>query len=209
MTSHEFSTREKILIFVFTLLLLATFYYKVAYVDFKQQMAQYDVVTLQEEMDIEQAKGIHMTKMKTAIEQSKSQKKGEVEKYNNQANEMIAINNALGTTSKNVSISWGEPILESTIVRRSANVSFTTSSYESFKAILKDIAEGPYRCIVNNVQISTDKSESVTQGAKVNVSLQIVYYETIDGVKDLSGLDLNVDYDDEPGVLETRAHALE
>ncbi len=186
MMNHEFTNREKLLLLVFTIMLLGTFYYKVAYIDFKHQMELYDVDSIQEEMDLEQAKAMHLAKMKTAIAQNKDQYKGEILKYNNQANEINAINLALNTSAKNVSISWNEPELEGSIVRRNANISFTTNNYENFKRILKNLSEGPYRCIVSTVSMDASDED-------VHASMQVTYYETVEGVKDLSGLRIQRD----------------
>ena len=85
---------------------------------------------------------------------------------------MFELNSILASTA-DYSLSFSTVDASQAIVRRSISMSFTTGSYESAKAVLQQLHDSAFRCMLDSVNISIGQGERDT----VLVSGSIVFFE--------------------------------
>ena len=188
MLKHKFTLRESILLLVATILALGIFYYEVIYKNYQDALSKYDVTNIQQESEILTAKAVKKKTMETYIEEHKSTSFGEVATYNNITNEIEALAEIF--EDKNISISWQEPYLIDSIVRRNVEISTKVGSYKEAEEIVNEIANLKYRCIISSLSINTRNNKSVEEENEITLSMSVTFYETVEGATDLSGLDV-------------------
>ena len=186
MLKHKFTIRESILLLVATVLALGIFYYEVIYKNYQDALSKYDVTNIQQESEILTAKAVKKKTMETYIEEHKNTSFGEVATYNNITNEIEALAEIF--EDKNISISWQEPYLIDSIVRRNVEISTKVSSYSEAEEIVNKIANLKYRCIISSLSINTRNNKSVEEENEITLSMSVTFYETVEGASDLSGL---------------------
>ena len=186
MLKHKFTLRESILLLVATILALGIFYYEVIYKNYQDALSKYDVTNIQQESEILMAKAVKKKTMETYIDEHKSTSFGEVATYNNITNEIEALAEIF--EDKNISISWQEPYLIDSIVRRNVEISTKVGSYKEAEEIVNEIANLKYRCIISSLSINTRNNQSVEEENEITLSMSVTFYETVEGASDLSGL---------------------
>ena len=186
MLKHKFTLRESILLLVATILALGIFYYEVIYKNYQDALSKYDVTNIQQESEILMAKAVKKKTMETYIDEHKNTSFGEVATYNNITNEIEALAEIF--EDKNISISWQEPYLIDSIVRRNVEISTKVGSYKEAEEIVNKIANLKYRCIISSLSINTRNNQSVEEENEITLSMSVTFYETVEGASDLSGL---------------------
>ena len=147
----------------------------------------YDVTSLQDQLIIEQAKASSEKQMKDAIEAEKANPStGEVEVYNNLANEVNELGRILNGSAEEVSISWASPTLTDTTVRRIATISFKAESYDTARSLIKSINDMKYKNSISKISLA--HSTSSTDTSTVTVSMTLTFFETTTGATSLEGL---------------------
>ncbi len=92
--------------------------------------------------------------------------------YDNLQPVMFELNSILASTA-DYSLSFSTVDASQTIVRRSISISFTTGTYESAKAVLQQLHDSAFRCMLDDVTISAGQGEQNT----VTVNGNIVFFE--------------------------------
>ena len=92
--------------------------------------------------------------------------------YDNLQPVMFELNSILASTA-DYSLSFSTVDASQAIVRRSISMSFTTGSYESAKAVLQQLHDSAFRCMLDDVTISAGQGEQNT----VTVNGNIVFFE--------------------------------
>lgn len=230
MLSREFTKKEKILLLVCLVLALGVIYYVVVYKGIRTQMANYTTDELESEIEIEQTRSAQIAQMQAVIEANKDKDAGLVMPYNNLANEINLVGDITKGKSEGVSVSWSTPVLNGTVIRRDAKISFTTRSYKLFKEILEAFNHCVYRCVIRDLSVTDNSSSTKTVHARVggqmttltvlqtrrgiqhttkmSVAFTVTFFETSEGATTMEGLIIEKSSDsDEPGVLESRAKA--
>lgn len=187
MLKHEFTFREKILLVIAVVLALGIFYYEVAWKGFQSAYAQYNTADLEDQLNIAQAQAVHKKQMEKAVEDAKGQSFGSVEPYDNIAAEVNELGNILEGKADNINITWSQPTLTDTTVRRTADISFTTSAYSQAEALIQSIEDCRYRCIISSLEIDAP-DDSLSDSGEADVSLQVTFFETTDGASTTAGL---------------------
>jgi len=213
MLNREFTAKEKILLLVAAVLALGLFYYNFVYRFFQSQYALYDTATIENELLVEQSKAMRISQMKQVIADSKGTVKGDLSVYNNQSAEIIEMGRIFDEDADNVSITWSDPVLSGTIIRRDVNITFHCRSYENFKNVLQKMSEMQYRCLIGNVAVSDARpkeSNGVVTSNDINASISVRFFETSEGASSLAGVTVEkADTDLSDSELAERAHAYE
>ncbi len=186
MLKHKFTLRESLLVLVAAVLALGIFYYEVIYKNYQDAVKRYDTSNIQEQTEILTAKATKMKSMENYIEEHKDSNLGEVAVYNNLTNEIEALAEVFG--NQNVSISWQEPYLTDSIVRRNAEITVKVSSYAEAESIVNQVANLKYRCIISSLSINGGNNQSVEESSEISLSMSVTFYETIEGATDTNGL---------------------
>ena len=187
MLKRGFTIREKILLFVCILIGAGIFYYQVIYKSFQNSMEAYDLSKIQNQAVILQAQITRKKTMEQYLEDHKDVTYGELALYNNlskEISELATIFNGID----NLSISWSDPTLLNTTVRRNANVSFSVVGYSKVVELIKAINNCKYRCLISDLSISTNRDRVLNEDSTISVRIVITFFETIDENTSLDGL---------------------
>ena len=92
--------------------------------------------------------------------------------YDNLQPVMFELNSILAST-EDYSLSFSTVDASQAIVRRQLSISFTTGTYESAKAVLQQLHDSAFRCMLDSVSITINQGERDT----VAVSGTIVFFE--------------------------------
>ena len=207
---HEITFTQK-LIFGLVLLIGAGFiYYNFALKYFRNQLNMFNTDVLEQELIVEQSKASQIDKMKRIIEEQEGKITGDLSVYNNQYLEIIEMGRIFNEDGYDVSISWDDPYLTDTIVRRDVNIKCSSESYANFRNILKKMSEMKYRCLIGDMTVADGlkkDSTGIVTSSKLNSSIKVTFFETIDGAESLAGLILPEDYDLSESEMAQRAHA--
>ncbi len=189
MLNHEFTLREKLLLLVFSVFLVGLFVYEVAYVGINNEKKEYDLDQISMEISQEELRAVQVDNMKRVIEESEGKVVGTLSVYNNLSSEIMALNQIITSNTDKVSITWSEPVLSGTIIRRDANITFTAKSYDHFKSVLKQLSECQYRTLIRNVSITSgNDTNNLLESGQINCQVSMTFYETSEGASSLSGL---------------------
>ena len=92
--------------------------------------------------------------------------------YDNLQPVMFELNSILAST-EDYSLSFSTVDASQAIVRRSISMSFTTGAYESAKAVLRQLHDSAFRCMLDNVNINISQGEQTA----ITVNGTIVFFE--------------------------------
>lgn len=177
--NRTFTTREKILMLVLAVLLLGCCYYLLVL------RPSLDAITASEtrlselnsEIMIQQAVAAKKADLELQISEAEasgaSQKKLPV--YDNTKNEINELNVILSdATSYNINFLDAE--LGNSLVRRVVDLSFTCDSYDAAHAVLANLVNCRYTCLVTDITIAGGGLGQSSSG-KVSASASITFFE--------------------------------
>lgn len=186
--SRDFTVREKIMLLVLTLILLAVGYYLV--VDQPIRTAINEAKSQQEELSTEmmllQTKAASLSRMQSeldSIEQGGSL--GKMESYNNSKAELDELNQLL-QDANTYDISFSDVTRDGDLIRRSFSLTFSASDYNKAADLVNSLCTGEWRCIVSDLRFVAGDDNLET--GSVNVGVTATFYETMQGGKADSGL---------------------
>ena len=211
--SHVLTFKEKLIIFLVLAVGFGFSYYKFVYQLFQNQIKSMDVSQLEIQLDEEKAKAAKIEEMRQVISESEGKVTGDLSVYNNQYKEIVEMDEIFDEDGYDVSVSWSKPTLDKTIVRRDVNIKFNAQSYHNFKNILRKMSEMKYRCLVRDLTVAdgiSKNSGGIKNTGKLTSSINVTFFETIEGSTSLAGLTLE-DGADPNGLtaedIANRAHA--
>ena len=186
--SRDFTVREKIMLLVLTLILLAVGYYLV--VDQPIRTAINEAKSQQEELSTEmmllQTKAASLSRMQSeldSIEQGGSL--GKMGSYNNSKAELEELNQLL-QDANTYDISFSDVTRDGDLIRRSFSLTFSASDYDKAADLVNSLCTGEWRCIVSDFRFVAGDDNLET--GSVNVGVTATFYETMQGGKADSGL---------------------
>ena len=185
--------KEKLIIFLIIAIGFGFCYYKFVYQLFQNQIKSMDTSKIQTQLVAEQDKAAKIEQMRQVIAESEGKVTGDLSIYNNQYKEIVEMDQIFDDDGYDVSVSWSDPTLKETIVRRNVKINFSAQTYHNFKNILRKMAEMKYRCLVRNLTVSDaagKKSTGIQRSPKLSGTIEVTFFETIDGSKSLAGLKL-------------------
>ncbi len=180
--SREFTTREKILIVIFALLVIGLCYYKLLLVPINDSIEQYQIDTETEQSEIVQNEVTlkQMKNMQKELEEIKSSGDAKpMPQYDNSEAVLTELNTILSQAS-DYSLSFGTvEALEETpyVMQRPVTLTFNASSYEIARSIMDDLHDS------DNVNQISDISIAFNTDNGVSVSLSISYFELTDATE--------------------------
>ena len=185
--NHKFTLRESLLLLLCAIVGLGIFYYEVVYKNFESQLAQYSIEDVENEIMVYQAQVARKKQMENYIEEHKDDNFGEIALYNNLSREISELGNIFADVS-NLAISWSDPTLTNTTVRRNASISFTVTGYDEVIALLDSLNNCKYRILITDVSLSTNRGEYLSDTSEIKASIRVTFYEYVDSSSNLEGL---------------------
>ena len=170
------SARERLLLVILLILGAYMVYQYVFYMPTKAKIDYYkqEATTLDDQIIVSEAKIIKLARMEKELEEIKAGDASKLKvlpQYDNSRNVMNSLSSILENAVQ-YEVSFSGVSEADGIVRRDITLNYACNAYDVAKAILVQINDGPYRCLVKDVYI--------TQNADVwNVNVEITYFEYI------------------------------
>ena len=188
MMDREFTPREKGMLLVLAVLLLALGYMKLFYAPVQQAVTenQQRQTELQDQALIEQTRALKMQVMEKELEELKASNAvpdAQVPDYNNAKRVMVELN-AILARAREYSLSFDDVSLDedSGLVRRQVELTFKTADYAAAREIINDLYHCRYRCSIQDVSIYADEDGTdITAAPGAVTQLTAVFLERNDG----------------------------
>lgn len=185
--SRDFTIREKILMLILCVILLALAYYQ--FVDQPIRRSIEEARSVQEALQIELSavnkKAETLENMQDEIESIiASGSVSLMPSYNNSRNVTRLLNDVLGDLG--YSITFSNVTREGDQIRRSVSLQFVCPDYASMQRVFDGLTGGEYRCMLDDV--SGAVSNRYDDDTSVTVNATATFYETMVGGSADSGL---------------------
>ena len=184
---REFTPREKGMLLVLAVLLLALGYMKLFYAPVQQAVEdnQQRQTELQDQALIEQTRALKMQVMEKELEELKAGNAvpdAQVPDYDNVQRVMIELN-AILARAQEYSLAFDDVSLDdSGLVRRPVELTFKTADYAAAREIITDLYHCRYRCSIQDVSIYADEDGTdITAAPGAVTQLTAVFLERNDG----------------------------
>lgn len=180
MMRREFTQREKVLLLLLTVLLMALGYMKLFYEPVQESVtaAQVRQAEAEDALLVEQMKLGQLRAMEAELEELKASgnvQDAELPPYDNVENVMVQLN-AILSTAQEYSLDFQEVRFgEDGLVSRPIQMTFAAGNYDTARGILNDLYHCWYRCSLDGVTVSGE--EDVSRDSPVTVSLTVTFYE--------------------------------
>ena len=195
LVSRDFRTGEKVLIAFLALVLLGLAYYwlvdKPVREGIEEAHAQRDAI--QTDLTVAQAKLMQLQQMQDELDNLGSlDLSSRMGSYNNSKEELTELNRILSSASS-YTVNFSNVTRSGDQIRRNFTLSFTASSYNAAKNIIRELRDCPLRCVLGNISYSGGGQNAVTlygervnnRDTRISISTNATFFETMyDGVPD-------------------------
>jgi preprotein translocase subunit SecF len=180
MINREFTTREKIMLLVLAVVLLAVGYFRFFLTPLQSEIEtqQQRQAEVEDSVLLAEKKLMTQKQMQSKIDELKESgtvPDAEVAEYDNIENVMLQLN-AILSQADEYSLSFDAVSTDDNgTVTRPVELTFTASSYTAARSIINNLYQCPYRCAVSDISESSDTDLS-TDG-EIQVDLTVTFYE--------------------------------
>ena len=184
MLTYSLSKREKLLVLVLALILVALAWFMLVFQRTGDEITSLEsqIANVESEIGVDQARIVQMNSMKSAIEEYEAagKKAVEVPSYDNMKPLMSELNSVMKATDT-YSISFDELNADSAsgYVQRGVKIVFGCGSYDAAKTIVNALADGKFPCVIDAISITDNAAggSSRSSGSSVSVTLHLTYLE--------------------------------
>ncbi len=187
--TREFTSREKVLLIVLSLILVALLYYKFVDQPIRRDLeaATSEAETKSVELQLVESKLAVMRRMSNEMEDITAGGTASVMgSYNNSKEEMAILNDVLENTLQ-YSINFADVTRDKDQIRRNFSLVFIVDSYEAMENIVKQLSESKCRCLVGDLQCTQGLKTNIESGY-FTVSATATFFETMVGGTEDAGL---------------------
>lgn len=185
---YTFSIKEKILLLIFTLILMGFGYYYYIYVPTISGIVECEskLTELNSESDLLMTQIVKFQNMKSELDEMDLENESYLASYNCSKQEMSYLNDILKGTDK-YSVSFSDVTVEGNLVRRKFSIQFECEKYDTVKYIIDKLYNCKYRCLIEDIDISTDNNIYAKvpfdpeKPDVIKTSLSACFYETMTG----------------------------
>ncbi len=187
MLSRDFTSKEKAMLLVLGLLLLALSYYRFLWVPTSESMtrARDRADSLQNELTLTLVKEARLKKMQEELDSlGKLELASRMGSYNNSKAELTLLNSVL-EEADSYYITFSSVTRDGDQIRRSFRLEFTADNFAQVKQIMRHLTESEYRCLLGDVNYSVETRRGAKYYGKPTVTAAATFFETMyDGVPD-------------------------
>lgn len=178
MLMRSFTKREKIVLLLLSLVLVAGFYFLAIHYPVKTRLAEIEVekVEVEDQTTVAMAMAQRYRSMKNELDEIFALPEDEITVmplYDNRQTLTLYFYEVFKDTAPN--LSFGNVKTEGNIAQRTISFNFTAESYESAKSILQQLTGTGFRCQLQNVTLSP--AEGDVESDEIKVSGSIIFYE--------------------------------
>jgi len=178
--NKKLSKRDIFVVIFLLILIIGVCYYLFFLTPLRNDLADLNtqIEAANTQLEESSVKAASMNKMQAELDEILSRpanKITEIAPYDNAKALMNELNDILAQGTE-YSISFADPeIGEDGIVRRDVNLSFTASDYDSAKAIVEQLANNRWRCLITDVSVSGE--DDISTGS-VSVQAVMKFFES-------------------------------
>jgi len=177
--SKKFTTREKVLLLILSVILVAELYYLLVHQRVKREFAeaQARTETATVTYDIESAKAARKREMQAKIQEAlKDSNARPLPDYDNSTNVVAYLNGVMASTEE-YSLVFNPVDFSNYAAMRPISMSFTCPGYAAVRNIVDQLENGPYYCEVTALSMSAEDGVGDMAGEMVSVQMTAVFYE--------------------------------
>lgn len=175
MLHYTFSKREKVLLVILAVILLALLWFMLVWQGSANEKMRLDAEIAETEAQtlVANNKVAKLASMQEAVGAQKSTgaKPANLPDYDNTTALMAQLNTILNTT-KDYRLSFDDLDFSSEgVVSRGVTITFGCDSIEAGRAVMTQLEQGPYACIIDSATIaSTSSADNRTSNARIGVN---------------------------------------
>jgi len=177
---RAFSSREKVLLTVFILLLLFVGYFKLILEPINAKIAEYqsNAAAEQDIMVAEAGTLAEKKRMETELAEIRASADfKEIPDYDNIQNVIKEMDGILQSNSADYSLYFKEIVETDNIVRRTILMDYKTETYQQARAVVNALHACKYPNQISDLAYTYLEDESGNQGQAVEVNLTVTFYE--------------------------------
>ena len=182
MKKSKLSARETAMLIFLAVLLIGVCYYLGFYTPLQNEMASISSQSIETDTAItnSMAKVMKMDEMQKELDEILARPADELTEIAPYDNKEVVLTQLYGILARtqDYSLDFTDPaVQEDGTVRRNISMSFTCDSYEAAKAVIRDLTDSQWRCLVNNLAIAGEEN---MMAETVNVNATITFFEHTD-----------------------------
>ena len=183
MKKGKLSPREAGMLVVLVVLLIGVVYYMGFYTPLQAEMSSIAAESAQcdDEIVVANAKVAKMGQMQAELDEIFARPADEITEIAPYDNKEVVLTQLYGILGRSESYSLDftdHSVGDDGTVRRNISMHFTCDNYNAAKAILRDLTDSQWRCLVSNVAIVASGEDLMKDPVTVNVT--ITYFEHTD-----------------------------
>lgn len=189
MITYKLSKREKALLLLLALVLVAIAWFVLVFQNTTSQVARLEseISTTESSIQFDRNRVSQMEAMQATIDERKAEgaKMAQVPEYDNLQAVMAELNRIMEAVPT-YTLSFDDLDRESgdEYVRRGVGISFNADSYASAEAVIKALANGAYPCVVDSAAItdssarsSSSRTNAAQGSAAVSAYVHVTFFE--------------------------------
>jgi len=178
MLSRNFTTRERVLMLILAVILLAELYYILIHRrvenEFMEAQTRSETATIL--YDVEAARAKEKQEMLEKNEKARKEEARPLPDYDNATSVVAYLNGVMASTGE-YNLVFSPVDFSDYAALRPVNMSFSCPGYGAVKNIVAQLENGPYYCEVTGISMSTEHGLSDTAEGRVAVQMTAVFYE--------------------------------
>ena len=184
MLTYTFSQREKLLLGMLAIVVVAIVWFVFVYQGTTNTIARLDseIAEVSAQVQADEARVNLLTSMKQTIEQRKAEgaKTTPMPEYDNVRPLMAELNNIMAEASTYTLTFDALDRSDDTYAARGVRIDYTSPSYDDAEKIVRELAGGKYPCRIDSVAISTSRvagSSAEAARTTASASVHVTFFE--------------------------------
>ncbi len=176
--NREFTKREKVLLLIFAVLLIAVGYYKLLLEPINSQIESYRSLTQEEQVQMEtaQLQAVRMKQMEAEIAQAKAAGiERTIPDYDNSAVLLPQLYQIMDSTIE-YAMDFDEITFEGNIAARPVRIEFETANYQKARRVIDKLCTTGYAMQIEDMTIQEART---TDKRSVHTYLSITFFEAV------------------------------
>ena len=176
--NRELTKREKVLLLIFAVLLIAVVYYKLLLEPINNQIESYRSLTQEEQMQMEtaQLQAVRMQQMEAEIAQAKAAGiERTIPDYDNSAVLLPQLYQIMDSTIE-YAMDFDEITFEGNIAARPVQIEFETANYQKARRVIDKLCTTGYAMQIEDMTIQEART---TDKRSVHTYLSITFFEAV------------------------------
>ncbi len=179
MLSRKFTTREKVLLLILAVILLAELYFLLVHQRVERELAeaQSRTETATAAYNVARMKAEQKREMQKKIQEAlKDESVRPLPDYDNSTNVVAYLNGVLAAAEE-YNLVFNAVTVSNYVAVRPISMSFRCQGYAAARDIVAQLENGPYYCEVTGLSMSAQSGGSDLTGEMVSVQMTAVFYE--------------------------------